>query len=166
MATGICWQYMGYFETQQLVILYIYNNIYIHIYLSKSLYINIYIYVYYGCIQQFDYCSQDFRFHVSCTAGRFRSATGFSVFFLGALHEGKKDHWTDHKEQHQQVPHLSGSNDWNPRIGRCFDQGIQARMIGAKATANLGCNFFWRKRSGTFGPMIRSKVRLAKRHEM
>ena len=70
---------------------------------------------------------------------RFRSATGFSGFFLGTLHEGKKDHWTDHKEQQQQVPHLSGSNDWNPRIGRCFDQGIQARMIGARATANLGC---------------------------
>ena len=43
MATGICWQYMGYFETQQLVILY--NNIYIHIYIyiSVKVIINIYI---------------------------------------------------------------------------------------------------------------------------
>ena len=43
MATGICWQYMGYFETQQLVILYIYIIIYIYIYICQSHYINIYI---------------------------------------------------------------------------------------------------------------------------
>ena len=151
MATGICWQYMGYFETQQLVILY--NNIYIYyIYICQSHYKYIYICIIMVRIQQFGLLFAGFP--VTCQLysyvqlvglclTRFRSATGFSGFFWAPCMKAKRIIGQTTKSSTSKVPHLSGSNDWNPRIGRCFDQGIQARIDrGPKRRPTSAANFF------------------------